>query len=487
MKFPPQISHILGTEACERFSYYGMRGVLALYITTAAVAPTATGAGGDGAPFSGLGLSGDAATLIIHAFIFGCYITGVAGGWIADRVWGRYNTILRISLLYCAGHGVLALSELSPSPAHKTACLAAGLLLIALGAGGIKPCVSSFMGDQFGTGAVAGDNNNNNNNTTAAALGRAYAAFYWCINLGAVAAFLIIPWVRDTRGYAWAFAIPGIFMAIATFIFWRARDCYTRAPLAAGPGFWQIAAFALLKKDRRAGDAFWDAARRRFGVEKVADITATLRAVRVFLFIPPFWALYDQNASTWVLQGRQMRPLDLGFATIGPDQMQAANPALIMALVPLMTLLVYPVLGRLAAPLRRIGIGMALAAFSFAIVGWLQTRLETGESLTLAWQFAPYILLTAGEVLVSATGLELSYTLAPKSMKSTVGSLWLLTIAAGQLIVIAVTHLGGGDGTADASVTSGRFFLYAALLAGTAAIYAAAMRFSNGSRQAVLK
>jgi POT family proton-dependent oligopeptide transporter len=455
MKFPPQVRHILGTEACERFSYYGMRGVLALYITTAAT--------GGGASFSGLGFSGDTATLIIHAFIFGCYITGVAGGWIADRVWGRYNTILRISLLYCAGHGVLALSELSPSPAHKTVCLAVGLLLIALGAGGIKPCVSSFMGDQFDV----------NDGVT---LGRAYAVFYWCINLGSVTAFLIVPWVRDTRGYTWAFAIPGLFMVAATFVFWLGRRRYVHAPLATGPGFWQLASFALLKKERRAGDAFWDAARRRFGAEKVSDITATLRAVRVFLFIPPFWALYDQHASTWVLQGRQMRPFDLGFAIIGPDQMQAANPALIMALVPLMTLLVYPALGRLAAPLCRIGIGMALTAFSFAVVGWLQTRLETGESLTLAWQFAPYVLLTAGEVLVSTTGLEISYTLAPKSMKSTVGSLWLLTVAAGQIIVMAVTHLGG-DGVSDASVTSGRFFLYAVLLAGTAALYATAIRF----------
>jgi POT family proton-dependent oligopeptide transporter len=194
--------------------------------------------------------------------------------------------------------------------------------------------------------------------------------------------------------------------------------------------------------------------------------------VRLFLFIPPFWALYDQNSSTWVLQGRQMHPIDLGFTTIGPDQMQAANPALIMVLVPLFTLFAYPALGRLAAPLRRLGAGMVLAALSFAIVGWLQMRLEAGETLSLAWQLAPYIVLTASEVLVSTTGLELSYTLAPKSMKSTVGCFWLLTVAAGQIIVLAVTHLGGSS--SDASVTSGRFFLYAALLAATAAIYTAA-------------
>ncbi|MDR2675942.1 MAG: hypothetical protein LBC18_14020, partial [Opitutaceae bacterium] len=347
--------------------------------------------------------------------------------------------------------------------------LAPYLLLIALGAGGIKPCVSSFMGDQF----PPAENR---------ALERAYALFYWCINLGAVAAFLIIPWVRDTRGYAWAFAIPGLFMAAATLIFWRGRRRYRHAPLATGPGFWQITATALAHRARalarRApGGAFWDPARRRHGAEKVADTIATLRAVRLFLFIPPFWALYDQNASTWVMQGRQMRPIDLGLTTIGPDQMQAANPALIMLLVPLLTLLVYPLAGRHAAPLRRIGAGMALAALSFALVGWLQTRIEAGATLSLAWQLAPYLLLITGEVLVSVTGLELSYTLAPPSMKSTVGSLWLITVAAGQLIVMAVTHLGADAAAPAASLTSARFFLYAALLAATALLYTLAMRF----------
>jgi POT family proton-dependent oligopeptide transporter len=158
-----------------------------------------------------------------------------------------------------------------------------------------------------------------------------------------------------------------------------------------------------------------------------------------------------------------------------------------MVLVPLLTLLVYPLAGRLAAPLRRIGAGMALAAFSFAVVGWLQTRLEAGESLSLAWQLAPYLLLITGEVLVSVTGLELSYTLAPPAMKSTVGSFWLLTVAAGQLIVMAVTHLGGGSGATDASVTSGRFFLYAGLLGATAAIYAAVVASLQSPRVASLQ
>ncbi|MDR2862734.1 MAG: oligopeptide:H+ symporter [Puniceicoccales bacterium] len=461
--FPPQTKFILGNEACERFSYYGMRSILAVYIT----APLVLAAGVSGS-FPGLGMSADAATITIHAFIFACYATGVLGGWIADRLWGRFKTILWISLLYCLGHGVLALSDLSASTSYKIACLYVGLTFIALGSGGIKPCVSAFMGDQFNAGQSR-------------LLEKAYSAFYWCINLGSFLSMLLIPWVRTQYGYGWAFGIPGIFMALATLVFWFGRHRYVHAPLATGPGFWQITFFAFRSSGLRSLDTFWNAARGRFGENKVEEVIATLRAVRLFVLIPPFWALYDQNTSTWVLQGKRMTPLDLGFVTFDAEQMQAANPALIMVLVPLLTLVFYPLIGKLATPLRRMTLGMVLAALSFVVVGWLQQRIEGGETLSLAWQLAPYVVLTAGEVLVSVTGLELSYTQAPKSMKSTVGSFWLLTVAAGQLIVMGVTHLGSEAGREDTAVTSGRFFLYAGLLAVTAVVFAVVAQFHQNA------
>jgi POT family proton-dependent oligopeptide transporter len=312
-------------------------------------------------------------------------------------------------------------------------------------------------------------------------LEKAYSAIYWCINLGSFVSMLLIPWIRTHYGYGWAFGVPGIFMALATLVFWIGRKHYTHVPLATGPGFWQIVFHALFRRERQAGDTFWSATRRRFGVGKTEDVIATLRAVRLFAFIPPFWALYDQSSSTWVMQGQQMQAVDLGFVSFDAAQMQAANPALIMVLVPLLTLVLYPALGKLATPLRRMTLGMVLAAVSFVVVGWLQHRIEGGETLSLAWQLAPYLVLTASEVLVSVTGLELSYTQAPKSMKSTVGSFWLLTVAFGQLIVIAVTQLGGEAGKSDSSVTSGRFFLYAGLLAVTAVAFAVVARFHRST------
>jgi POT family proton-dependent oligopeptide transporter len=129
--FPRQIKYIVGNEACERFSYYGMRSVLALYITSV------------------LSKTPDQATEIIHYFIFANYFMPLIGAWLSDRVWGRYHTILWVSLFYCAGHGVLATSDLISGVDGKTWCLYAGLALIAFGSGGIKPCISAFVGDQF--------------------------------------------------------------------------------------------------------------------------------------------------------------------------------------------------------------------------------------------------------------------------------------------------------------------------------------------------
>ncbi|MDR0535917.1 MAG: POT family MFS transporter [Puniceicoccales bacterium] len=461
-RFPRQVPFILGNEACERFSFYGMRSVLATYLTSA----TVVAAAGSGV-WPGLGMKEENALYIVHAFIAASYGSGLIGAWLADRFWGRYKTILYISLLYCAGHGILFLSDFSSSTSYKIWCLGAGLVLIAFGAGGIKPCVSSFMGDQFDPGQKR-------------LIERAFGAFYWCINLGSFFAFLAIPYVRDHHGYGIAFAIPGILMAVATFVFWLGRDRYRHAPLATGPGFWKVFFFALTGREKRPGDAFWSAARRRFGNEKIAEISDMLRAIRPFLFIPPFWALYDQNSSTWIMQGNQMEKIRLGGDfVINADQIQAANPVLIMVLVPVFSFFLYPFFGKFATPLRRMGFGMFLAAVSFALVGWLQMRIEAGETLSLAWQLAPYVLLTAGEVLVSVTGLELSYTMAPKTMKSTVGSFWLLTVLAGQLIVMLVTKLIGAAAQAGdvKVVTSGRFFLFAMLLGATALVFALAMSF----------
>lgn len=453
-RFPRQIKYIVGNEACERFSYYGMRSLLALYITTE------------------LAKTPDQATEIIHYFIFANYFMPLLGAWLSDKYWGRYHTILWISLFYCAGHGVLAMSDLFGSLDAKTWCLYVGLGLIAFGSGGIKPCVSAFVGDQF-------------REDQSHLLQKAYGAFYGSINFGSFFAFLVIPWIKDRHGYGWAFGVPGILMAIATFIFWLGTRHYVMVPpsrATRSAGFFQVLWHALThQSERRPGQKFWDVARGRFSDDEVNAAASVGPILGVFALIPPFWALFDQSTSTWVLQGAQMAPFHVFGYQVQPEQMQSANPAMVMVLVPLLTLGIYPIAGRLATPLRRMGTGLVLAACSFLIVAWLQRRLEAGESVNLAWQILPYLILTTGEVLLSTTGLEFAFTEAGKQMKSTIMSFWLLTVAFGNLLVSWVTRLAPSEDAA-AAVSSDRFAFYAILtfvVAGAFAVVATLYRYRH--------
>ena len=439
-RWPPQIKYIVGTEACERFSYYGMRSILAGYITGAVLK-------------GGLGQSADVSTEIIHLFVFANYFMPLFGAWLSDKIIGRYHTILWVSLFYCAGHGMLACSDFVGGGVQgKMWCLYAGLALIAFGSGGIKPCVSAFMGDQF-------------RSDQAHLLQKAYGAFYWAINFGSFFSFLVIPWIKDHHGYSLAFGVPGILMAIATFIFWLGTKHYVCVPPARETrraGFFKVF-FAALFSKREAGKSFWDAARPRFSESEIAAAKSVLPILGIFSLVPVFWSLFDQTNSTWVLQGQKMIPANVLGLAIGAEQMQSMNPLLVMLLVPLFTLGIYPRIGRYASPLRRMAFGMFLAAGSYLIVAALQTRIEHEAHLSVLWQTLPYLVLTAAEVLISTTGLEFAFREAAPDLKSTIMSFWLLTVAVGNLLVSAITKIFSDPGNGEASVSTGRFLMYAGL------------------------
>jgi POT family proton-dependent oligopeptide transporter len=440
-RWPAQIKYIVGNEACERFSYYGMRSVLAGYITGSVLK-------------GGLGQNADTATGMIHLFVFVNYFMPLVGAWISDKFIGRYHTILWVSLFYCAGHGVLACSDLAGGVDGKLACLSIGLALIAFGSGGIKPCVSAFMGDQFSP-------------SQSHLLRKAYGAFYWAINFGSFFSFLVIPWVKDRWGYGLAFGVPGILMAIATFIFWLGTQHYVRVPPSRETktaGFFSVFFHALLAK-RTPGQTFWEGARNRFSQREIEAARSVPPILFIFALVPAFWSLFDQTNSTWVLQGQAMVSIKVFGLMIGAEQMQSANPVLVMLLVPWLTLRIYPRIGKHAAPLRRMAAGMFLGALSYLVVAAIQYRLEGGSELCVLLQLVPYLILTLAEVLISTTGLEFAFREAAPEMKSTIMSFWLLTIAFGNLLVVGITKLmpGTGAGAHHASVSTSRFLLYAGL------------------------
>jgi POT family proton-dependent oligopeptide transporter len=422
-RLPPQTKYIVGNEAAERLSFYAMRALLTVFIAKEL--------------FPADPKADPLAESIYHYFNMAIYFLPLAGAWIADRLWGRYRTILLVSLGYCVGHGLLAASEFTHTLDARRFVFFAGLAFIALGAGGIKPCVSAFVGDQFTGGREH-------------LLPRIYSIFYWSINFGSFFGVALLPKVRDHYGYAWAFGIPGVFMALATFIFWLGRKTYIkRPPMGEQPS----PPKDMLQEDRRT-----------IG-----------RIVLIFAPILVFWSLFDQTGSTWVQQGKKMTDYSIGWLwgyQIDAESIQSLNPLLVMILIPICSRGLYPLLawcGIEPTPLRRMGTGMIFAAMSFVAAAWLQQRVDGGQHLSILWQLLPYTILTIGEVFLSITGLEFAFSQAPARLKSTIMSLWYVSVALGNLLAGTVAqinaHLIGG-------AASMKMLFYAGLMLVVAGIFA---------------
>ena len=176
----------------------------------------------------------------------------------------------------------------------------------------------------------------------------------------------------------------------------------------------------------------------------------------------------------------------LAGARIGAEQMQSLNPLIVMALVPLYTYFLFPWTERLGirvSMLRRMSVGLFLAAGSFVLVALIERRLNAGHAMSVLWQTWPYVVLTAGEVPVSTTGLEFAFREAPQAMRSTLMSFWLLTVAVGNLVVARLARLNvrgtRADGTADLVLGGeAQFWMYALLLAVVGVLFiAVAMRY----------
>ena len=370
--FPRGIPFIVGNEGAERFSYYGMRAILYVYLASLYVhfAPEAEAEA--------------QATAVTHLFMAGVYAFPMIGAILADRLLGKYPVILWVSLIYCAGHAVLALAgrfDAWGNTEYALYGMYSGLALIAVGSGGIKPCVSANVGDQFSA--------KNSHLVT-----RVFQIFYFIINFGSFFSTLLTPLLRDWFGPEVAFGVPGIFMAIATVVFWMGRKRFTRAlpnpggklgamdfvasvllfaPVialivavfvhgghydvgsaegmgaaefywgyvkgylsylaatswhymvialvlvvlgfvvfalrqkrAADTGFFAVLFYCIgHRRERKAGQGFFEVARAKFG-EAAEGPSAVLRIMLVFSMVSVFWALFDQHASTWIEQAKQM-------------------------------------------------------------------------------------------------------------------------------------------------------------------------------------
>ena len=421
-KMPQGIPYIIGNELAERFSFYGMKCILMIFMTKHLM------------DSSGRldTMTDNEATYWYHLFTSAVYYTPILGAILSDAFLGKYRTILILSIIYCMGHFTLALDE------TRTGLLA-GLALISIGAGGIKPCVSAHVGDQFGK-------------TNSYLMGKVFSWFYLSINLGAFVSTMLTPILLANFGSQVAFGVPGILMLIATILFWMGRNVFIHVP----PG----------------GTKFL---KETFSKE---GLTAILKLLPIYIFIAIFWALFDQTGSTWVVQSEHLNRTWLGF-TWYPSQIQAINPIMILIFAPTFAYFLYPKLNSLfdLTPIRKISIGLFLAVPSFIIIGNLQSQIDAGFTPSIAWQVLAYAILTASEVLVSITCLEFSYTQAPKTMKSFIMGLFLMSVALGNTFTAAVNaFIVNDDGTLMLEGAD-YFYFFAKLMLITAALFLFVVKF----------
>ncbi|NWV03291.1 S15A1 protein, partial [Ptilonorhynchus violaceus] len=371
--FPLSIFFIVVNEFCERFSYYGMRAVLVLYFKYF------------------LHWDDNLATAIYHTFVALCYLTPILGAIIADSWLGKFKTIVYLSIVYTIGQAVLSVGSISDltnnsqdSPSNNLALHIAlsmiGLILIALGTGGIKPCVSAFGGDQFE------DDQEEQRSTF-------FSLFYLAINSGSLISTIVTPSLRATecgihskqRCYPLAFGVPAILMAVSLIVFVIGSRMYKKVK-PQGNVMLEVSkciGFAIKNRFRHRSKEFpkrehWlDWASEKYDKRLIAQTKVVLKVLFLYIPLPMFWALFDQQGSRWTLQATAMNG-DFGIS-IHPDQMQIVNPILIVIMVPVVDSLIYPLIKKCKVnftPLKKMTVGMFLASMAFVAAALVQVQID---------------------------------------------------------------------------------------------------------------
>ncbi|NXR55176.1 S15A1 protein, partial [Hippolais icterina] len=378
--FPLSIFFIVVNEFCERFSYYGMKAVLTLYFTRF------------------FHWENNFATAIYHTFVALCYLTPILGAILADSWLGKFKTILYLSVIYAIGQAVLSVGSINDLTDHNRdgspdivavniALSMIGLILIALGTGGIKPCVSAFGGDQFE------DNQEKQRSTF-------FSLFYLSINAGSLLSTLITPILRalecgihtKQECYPLAFGIPAILMAVALVVFVIGSKMYKKVK-PQGNIMLEVSkcvGFAIKNRFRHRSKEFpkrehWlDWASEKYDKQLIAQTKMVLRVLFLYIPLPMFWAVFDQQGSRWTLQATAMNGdfvvffLHQGFQ-VQPDQMQIVNPILIVIMVPVVDSVIYPLIKKCKlnfTPLRKMTVGMFLGSMAFVAAALVQVQID---------------------------------------------------------------------------------------------------------------
>ncbi|XP_058456306.1 peptide transporter family 1-like [Malaya genurostris] len=360
VRYPKSIFFIISNEFSERFNYYGMRTVLALYLTQK------------------LNYDDDTATVIYHIFTSLAYFFPLMGAILADSWLGKFKTILYLSIVYCIGSTLIAMGAIPPLNLPATSMTVLGLLFIAVGSGGIKPCVSAFGGDQFKLPEQA------------VQLAKFFSLFYFAINAGSLISTTLTPILRedvhcfdDPDCFSLAFGVPAVLMIFSIIVFICGKSMYTIKKPA---GNMVVLVFKCIgnalstkvkERDVNPRSHWLDYAEAKYGKQIVSDIKSLMKILILYIPLPVFWALFDQQGSRWTFQATRMNG-EIGAFTIKPDQMQVINPFLILAFIPFFEGLVYPVLEKVGikTPLQKLSFGGILAGAAFVLSGFVEIALD---------------------------------------------------------------------------------------------------------------
>ena len=473
---PRGLSTLFFTELWERFSYYGMRALLILFMTAAPAA-------------GGLGYDAGTAGSVYGLYTFGVYALALPGGWIADRLIGPRRAVLYGGVLIALGHYCLAV------PAMPT--FYAGLLLIVLGTGLLKPNISVIVGDLYQDDWARRD--------------AGFSIFYMGINLGGLFGPLICSWLGEPRtGAAWVnwhygFGAAGVGMTLALVQYVAGQRHLEGAGElkedSTRPGqvekAWRqfYAGLGVLLTVCAAGWALSTTGTFSMAsvVESVFYVVAALFVIYfavVILFVARdhverqrltvcfllclgaamFWSGFEQAGSALSLFTRDLTDRTLFSTEIPAGALQSVNPILIILLAPLVGMTWVGLGARNPSMAVKFGLGLVLLAVGFLVMAWASMSLADGK-VGMQWLVATYFFHTVGELCLSPVGLSSMTKLAPSRLAGQMMGTWFMGAAIGNLVAGLVTRFMPQTETVEAAVANGvQLFGTVAMVAGVAGL-----------------
>ncbi|KAL1920748.1 uncharacterized protein VTP21DRAFT_11383 [Calcarisporiella thermophila] len=465
-RIPKAIYFIIPNEFGERFCMTGIKILLALYFPRIS------------------GISNEHTKTLVHAFTMISYFFPIVGAALSDSFLGKYRTISSLSIVYWIGTLLLAIFSINGVLGQYGSIPIAGpyvaLMLMAIGTGGIKPCVSTHGGDQYLPHQKDG-------------IDWFYTMFYTSINIGGLLSQNITPHLVNKvtcfgeRCYFAAFFLPSVVFGIVTFVFIFGARYYRvvppvgeflpykalKAAIIAGKRW-----LAASSEERKRKHGFLDFAEDVVGAPFVEETRQLGRIIYMILPTIFFWMIYDQNTTEWQYQ-YQMMNNRMGSYDVSPESFQVINSLLIIVMVPALGLL-YPRLERLLkirfTTLRRISAGFFLVCLSFIISGCLQLGVEARYNPVLAadgktvlsceecvhclWQVPQWFILSLAEALASPTGLLFCYEESGSALRAQSSSMWLLMISLGNVVIVALSASVEENGKI---VGPSKYFFYAGI------------------------